>query len=122
MGDLAGGTTPISSSAARLGTAGRETRRQGSLAALKKLPSHEEGFVVAGADVGGVKLVALAGQKPLGCLYAVYDYLERDCGVGFFQDGEHVPHLATLPAEAAERIEQPRFDNRLHFAWNSHRA
>jgi len=92
------------------------------LEVLTKLPDHPDGFVVASADVGGAKVISLAGRKPIGTLYAAYDYLERDCGVGFFQDGEHVPLLTELPTAGISRSEKPRFDYRQHFAWNAHRA
>jgi hypothetical protein len=83
---------------------------------------HPDGFVVAGDESDTAPLVALAGRWPIGTLYAVYEYLERACGVGFFQDGEHVPKLARFPVENIAFVEQPRFDNRLHLAWNAHRA
>ena len=95
---------------------------EGRLPQLDKLPAHAEGFAAAAADVGGAKVVVLAGRNPIGSLYAVYDYLETSCGVGFFQDGEHVPQLDAMPADHIARAEQPRFDNRLHLCWNAHRG
>jgi len=70
----------------------------------------------------GTRVVLLAGRKPLGTLYAVYHYLEWACRVGFFPDGEHVPHLEELPSQGLRVIEAPRFDDRLHFCWNAHRG
>jgi hypothetical protein len=76
--------------------------------------------VLSGAAAKGGPAVLLAGREPVGTLCAVYHYLERACGVGFFSDGEHVPRRAALPAAGIRIAESPRFDNRLHLAWNAH--
>ncbi len=94
----------------------------GHLKPVRKVPRHPDAFVRVGEDVDGATVVLLAGRHPIGTLYAVYDYLERACGVGFFQDGEYIPQLRQLPVETVPVVEAPRFDNRLHFCWNAHRA
>lgn len=47
-----------------------------------------------------------------GTLYAVYDYLEKECGVGFFEDGDRVPKMAGLPFQGINRSESPYFEVR----------
>lgn len=95
----------------------------GRLRILDELPEHPDAFIVASDEAaGGAKVIALAGRRPIGTLYAAYEYLETACRVGFFQDGEHVPCLDRLPVDGLRIVEQPRFDNRLHLCWNAHRA
>lgn len=96
---------------------------EGLLSSASEMPEHEDAFVVlSDKAANGAAVILLAGRKPLGSLYAVYDYLETYCGVGFFQDGEHVPQMAQVPRDNLRRVERPRFDNRLHFCWNGHEA
>ena len=96
---------------------------KGHLGSIVSLPEHPDGFVVLTDKLpDGPNVILLAGRRPIGSLYAVYDYLETACRVGFFQDGEHVPRLKKLPDDEIVRIEQPRFDSRLHLAWNAHRG
>ncbi len=98
-------------------------RAEGLLASVAEMPEHREAFIVlSDKTAGGSAVVLLAGRKPIGSLYAVYDYLETYCGVGFFQDGEQVPHMPDVPCRDLRRIEKPRFDNRMHFCWNAHEA
>ncbi len=70
-----------------------------------------DGFVVLTTGPGHLRLAA---AEPIGLLYAVYDYLERQCGVGFFWDGEQVPKLKVLPTEGIATVELPRWPRR-HF-------
>ncbi len=90
--------------------------------ALPQIPEHQDGYIVARSRKDGRWFVTLAGRRDIGTLYAVYEYLERYCGVGFFQDGEHVPALDKLPLPKKSVAYHPRFDNRMHLAWNAHRA
>ncbi|MEA3477418.1 MAG: alpha-N-acetylglucosaminidase TIM-barrel domain-containing protein [Bacteroidota bacterium] len=84
-----------------------------------KLGKHNDSYVILSGANGTVYLV---GRTDIGCLYAVYDYLSSVCGCGFFQDGEFVPQLKELPTKDIELVREPRFDKRLHFAWNAHKA
>lgn len=88
-----------------------------------RVPDHQEGYIIwSSKNKAGRRETYLLGRTPLACLYAVYDYLGSVCGVGYFQDGEYVPRLSVLPDKDLKLIRQPRFDDRLHFAWTSHRT
>ncbi len=78
---------------------------------LVQLPadSGSEGFVVRSVNADGIKYLVLLGGSPRATLYAVYHYLERVCGVGFFGDGEHIPKLDSLPIDGINISERPRF-------------
>jgi hypothetical protein len=51
-----------------------------------------DAYTVRSLGSDAARQVVFLGASPLAMLYAVYHYLERHCGVGFFWDGEHVPH------------------------------
>jgi hypothetical protein len=59
--------------------------------------------------------VILAGAKPYSSLYAVYHFLERYLGCGFFEDGDQVPKNPRLEIGEIHDIEKPRFDWRIYF-------
>ncbi len=69
----------------------------------------EEGFMVKSAKSDGVGYLVIVGGSPKATLYAVYDYLERECKVGFFPDGEQIPRLKQIPVEAVDYLQKPRF-------------
>ena len=55
------------------------------------------------------KSLVLAGDRPAGTLYAVYDFLEKDLGVRFWAPGEeYVPEKADIQTEA-DRVYVPPF-------------
>jgi hypothetical protein len=74
-----------------------------------------EGFVVRTANQGRCRLLHLAGGTDVATLYAVYDYLERDLGCGWFPTGDYVPKGAKLVMSGLSRSETPRFKWR-HFS------
>jgi len=57
--------------------------------------------------------VAFLGGTDIATLYSVYDYLERCCKIGFFQDGDHVPHSDILPVENVDIVAVPHFSERM---------
>ncbi|MBO3803027.1 MAG: hypothetical protein JTT11_04005, partial [Candidatus Brockarchaeota archaeon] len=69
----------------------------------------EEGFLIKSADGSGGKCLLLLGGSPRGTLYAVYHYLEKFCGVGFFWDGERIPKLEEIPVDGIDVFERPYF-------------
>lgn len=86
----------------------------GSAAPMEGLDLSEQalgydGFLVrtSGQDL------LLVGRQPYSCLYAVYHLLERHLGCGFFQDGDQVPHQATVAMEALDDVQKPRFEWRI---------
>lgn len=62
---------------------------------------------------GGRNYVRLAGKSDAGILYAVYEYLERYGGCGFFQDGDYVPSKAPK-VTAIDYSTSPRFSFRMY--------
>ena len=66
----------------------------------------------------GPQHVVIAGRRPVATLYGVYHYLDYACGVGFFEDGERVPELETLPVTDLIMIEKPVFAERIQFPWD----
>lgn len=116
------GVTYILISSGELNMFSRQLEQQFHFAIDEKMPKHRESFVIFGKTSPDNNALLFAGKNPIGTLYAVYEYLEKFCGVGFFQDGERVPKLDSLPVENISMIEQPRFDNRMHLCWNAHRA
>ncbi len=59
--------------------------------------------------------LVLAGAKPHSALYAVYHFLERYLGCGFFEDGDQVPRQSRLEIGEIHDIEKPRFEWRIYF-------
>ncbi|MBB75504.1 MAG: hypothetical protein CMJ75_13440 [Planctomycetaceae bacterium] len=76
---------------------------------------------VMGADGFAIKTVVhddyqyliLSGFRGRAQMYAVYDFLEQDCGVGYFWDGDQVPQQSTLRVPAPQRAERPYFSRRM---------
>jgi hypothetical protein len=66
-----------------------------------------EAYVVQSIDAGGRADVAFLGGTGISTLYAVYHYLEKICGCGFYWDGDQVPHRESLPAQSIHISAQP---------------
>lgn len=73
-----------------------------------------DGFVIRSSKVDGKKYIILAGETGTSTLYAVYDYLERFCKLGFFMDGDYVPKTESIPFYGVDFASKPRFEWR-HF-------
>jgi len=78
----------------------------------------DQGYAVQSTEIDGKVVVALAGNSPLGAMYATSTYLESSCGVGFFNDGDRVPQLVSLPTMGLSYSSVPHFEHRswLHHA------
>jgi alpha-N-acetylglucosaminidase len=72
-----------------------------------------EAYVVQSVITGGNPGVAFLGGTGIATLYAVYHYLEKVCGCGFYWDGDHVPHRETLPVQGINISAQPYFRERM---------
>jgi hypothetical protein len=72
-----------------------------------------EAYFVRFINSGGKTQVAFLGGSGIACLYAVYHYLEKNCGCGFYWDGDQVPHHETLPAQGVNISAQPHFSERM---------
>ena len=72
-----------------------------------------DGYTIKTISQGSRNYLVLGGSRGRGDLYAVYDFLEQDCGVGFFWNGDHVPQRATLKFAGINRTEQPYFTRRM---------
>ncbi|MBM4048035.1 MAG: hypothetical protein FJ279_23280, partial [Planctomycetes bacterium] len=66
-----------------------------------------QGFINKTVDADGRHYVVLAGGDDLGVQYAVYDFLESFCKVGFLLDGEHVPRVESLEVKALDVSKKP---------------
>ena len=71
-----------------------------------------DGFIVKTIASGETCYLIFLGGSDIGTLYAVYHYLENICHVGFFEDGEHIPKLDSIPAKNLDIVEKPYFPNR----------
>ncbi|MHB1459629.1 MAG: alpha-N-acetylglucosaminidase TIM-barrel domain-containing protein [Armatimonadota bacterium] len=91
----------------------------GSLLERESIPAND-GFIIKSVKEGSNKYTVLAGRTGVSSLYATYDYLERFCKVGFFEDGEYVPHMSTLPFKTANTRQKPYFRDRHYLVLFGH--
>jgi hypothetical protein len=75
-----------------------------------------DGFIVKTVDHNSLHYLVLGGSRGRGNLYAVYDFLEKECGVGFFWDGDQAPAKSTLFFSSIDRTEIPALVRRNY--WN----
>jgi len=85
--------------------------QQGRLSLSAKEPGLD-GFIIQTARLDGRPVLVLGGSQDRGTLYAVYELLECYLGVGFFWDGEHIPHRKDLSLPRIELSSRPRFPMR----------
>jgi alpha-N-acetylglucosaminidase len=71
-----------------------------------------EAYLIRWMPEGGGQLVLL-GATPIATWFAVYDYLERCCGAGFFADGDQIPHRNAIPFHGINLSTKPRFAERM---------
>ena len=74
---------------------------------------NSEAYVVRAIESGGKTKVVFLGGTGIATLYAVYHYLQQDCGCGFYWDGDHVPRRETLPAKGVNISAEPYFRERM---------
>ena len=72
-----------------------------------------EAYVVRSVDADGKRYVSFLGGTGISTLYAVYHYLKKGCGCGFYWDGDHVPSRNTLPVQGVNISAQPHFSERM---------
>lgn len=72
-----------------------------------------EAYAVRSITSGGKTQVAFLGGSGIASLYAVYHYLEKTCGCGFYWDGDQVPHREALPVQGVNISAQPHFSERM---------
>ncbi len=74
-----------------------------------------DGFIIQTVSADGKNFLVIGGSEDRGTLYAVYHFLEKYAGVGFFWEGDRVPaggdSLAVTRIAVAER---PRFGSRVY--------
>jgi len=71
----------------------------------------DEGFVLRADEQG----LLIAGKKPIGVLYGVYAFLEKQVGLRWFfpgPDGEYCPKQATIRIPALDVAQNPAFTTR----------
>ena len=71
-----------------------------------------DGFVIKTVEDAGKTYLVLGGSADRSSLYAVYDFLERYCHVGFFWDCERVPKAESLIFDPIDFSSRPHFENR----------
>jgi alpha-N-acetylglucosaminidase len=74
---------------------------------------HSEAYLVRSIAAGWAPQVAFLGATGIATLYAVYHYLEKECGFGFYWDGDHIPRNDTVPVEGVNISAQPHFNERM---------
>ncbi|MEE3373416.1 MAG: alpha-N-acetylglucosaminidase TIM-barrel domain-containing protein [Planctomycetota bacterium] len=72
-----------------------------------------DGFAIKHAVHEGYQYLILSGCRGRSYMYAVYDFLEQECGVGYFWDGDQVPQQSTLRVSVSQRTERPYFKRRM---------
>jgi len=93
---------------------------QGGMVRLSSDYPGLDGFIVKQVQSDGNDCLVLGGSVDRGTLYATYDFLERFCGVGFFQDGERIPKAQDISIKNANVTQRPFFEDRSHSCWNAH--
>jgi alpha-N-acetylglucosaminidase len=74
---------------------------------------HSEAYLVRSVMAGQTSRVAFLGATGIATLYAVYHYLQKECGVGFYWDGDHIPSIDAVPVEGVSISTQPYFNERM---------
>lgn len=75
----------------------------------KEILDNQDAFLVCARD----NLLVLAGTSDRSTLYAVYDFLEKEAGIGFFRIAEYIPKSPSLEIKHQYRIEKPYFKYRM---------
>lgn len=60
----------------------------------------------------GRTILILAGGSGRSTIYAVYDFFRKQAGVGYFWDGDVIPHQDQIQLSGIDVLEQPRFEYR----------
>jgi alpha-N-acetylglucosaminidase len=71
-----------------------------------------DGFVVKTISTERNACLLLGGSMDRGTLYAVYDFLENNLGVGFFEDGDMVPRSSSIALGEIDVAQRPKFEIR----------
>ena len=103
----------------------KELLERGKFPAYAKLGKHRDAFVVASDVLGqrGEGGSACGGTLESGRSTQKCTITWRGIAAwGSFRTGSTFPKLDFIPAENIETVESPRFENRMHLAWNAHRA
>ncbi len=75
--------------------------------------TNPEAYSVRSLAGGGGGQVVFLGGTGIATLYAVYHFLEKHCGVGFFWDGDRVPRRELVPTGSIDISAVPRFNERM---------
>jgi len=79
------------------------------LVALSSTDPGLDGYVMSPVQVDDGQYLVLGGSADRSALYAVYDFLQRFAGVGYFEDGDYVPPARAVSMPWYEVRERPRF-------------
>jgi len=89
-------------------------------AGLVKLSADDpglDGYVMAAARHEGRTYLVLGGSQDRSALYAVYHFLEKYGGCGWWFDGDTIPKTDSLAIPMIQDRVRPRFENRLGNGW-----
>lgn len=73
-----------------------------------------DGYVIQTVAFENRTYLVLGGSMERSVLYAVYDFLERFFGIGFFWEGDRIPPTDGLKIAPVEIREKPRFARRFY--------
>lgn len=74
-----------------------------------------EAFAIKSVTRDGKNVILFSGAQELAVKHAVYYFLERYCGVGFFPDGDRVLRRAELVFDEIDCARRPAFRYRVYF-------
>ncbi|MBM4087470.1 MAG: hypothetical protein FJ272_21970, partial [Planctomycetes bacterium] len=90
------------------------TIRQLKHEGLIGLPAEPDSFLIKTIYKAGKNYLVLGAQTDRAALYAVYDFLERFLGAGFFWEGDRIPQSSSLRVGEIELAVKPRLPIRFY--------
>jgi len=75
----------------------------------------EESFLIKSLAYKQHKIIVFLGIDERGAMHAMYYFLEKHCGIGFFSDGDKIPHLTKPLLGKIDIVQEPVFKYRGFF-------
>ena len=76
-----------------------------------------DGFLIEEIPYQNKNYLVFASRESIGCIYAVYDFLEKELGVGFFWNQERIPQNETIAVGEKLNIQNsPYFEHREYYS------
>ncbi|MDD2709329.1 MAG: alpha-N-acetylglucosaminidase TIM-barrel domain-containing protein [Verrucomicrobiae bacterium] len=73
-----------------------------------------DGFIIKSVSTPDGNFIALGGWEDRSALYAVYHFLEKQLGIGFFWEEDRIPKTDTIRCQAMDEVERPFFPERFY--------